>query len=183
MNKSSKSISANISTRFQLPLKTNTTFNRTQIFIPYLDNNNVAQIQVDTWTSLSNSVNYNFEKIRVGIGGGFDFTTNGNKDQSIKVSKSNTKTRIVISRSHPNEKVLDYINQYKQHELIRMGSSLKLCCIADGKADIYPRLGPSSEWDIGAAQGIVEQPGRSVLEYPSNNRLEIGSFRHCHQSC
>ena len=85
MNKSSKSISANISTRFQLPLKTNTTFNRTQIFIPYLDNNNVAQIQVDTWTSLSNSVNYNFEKIRVGIGGGFDFTTNGNKDQSINL--------------------------------------------------------------------------------------------------
>jgi len=80
-----KSISANISTRFQLPLKTNTTFNRTQIFIPYLDNNNIAQIQVDTWTSFSNSVNYNFEKIRVGIGGGFDFTTNGNKDQSINL--------------------------------------------------------------------------------------------------
>ena len=40
---------------------------------------------MDTWTSLSNSVNYNFEKIRVGIGGGFDFTTNGNKDQSINL--------------------------------------------------------------------------------------------------
>ena len=40
---------------------------------------------MDTWTSFSNSVNYNFEKIRVGIGGGFDFTTNGNKDQSINL--------------------------------------------------------------------------------------------------
>ena len=52
-----------------------------------------------------------------------------------------------------------------------MGSSLKLCCIADGKADIYPRLGPTSEWDIGAAQCIVEQAGGTVLEYESNNRL------------
>ena len=94
-----------------------------------------------------------------------------NKDKSIKVSKSNIKTRIVISRSHPNEKVLDYINKYKKHELIRMGSSLKLCCIADGQADIYPRLGPTSEWDIGAAQCIVEQAGGTVLEYDSNNRL------------
>ena len=96
---------------------------------------------------------------------------NNKKDIPIIVSKSNKKTRIVISRSHPNEKVTDYINQYKEYELIRMGSSLKLCCIADGRADIYPRLGPTSEWDIGAAQCIVEQAGGSVLEYPSNNRL------------
>ena len=93
------------------------------------------------------------------------------QDEAIKVLKSNKKTRIVISRSHPNEKVIDYINQYSKHELIRMGSSLKLCCIADGKADIYPRLGPTSEWDIGAAQCIVEQAGGTVLEYESNNRL------------
>ena len=94
-----------------------------------------------------------------------------NIDQPIKTLKSESSTRIVISRSHPNEKVTEYISQYNNHELIRMGSSLKLCCIADGKADIYPRLGPTSEWDIGAAQCIVEQAGGSVLEYPSNNRL------------
>ena len=94
-----------------------------------------------------------------------------NKNKSIKVSKLNKKIRIVISRSHPNQKVIDYISQYSTHELIRMGSSLKLCCIANGKADIYPRLGPTSEWDIGAAQCIVEQAGGSVLEYNSNNRL------------
>ena len=96
---------------------------------------------------------------------------NKNIDKPIKTLKSNKNTRIVISRSHPNEKVIDYISQYNEYELIRMGSSLKLCCIADGKADIYPRLGPTSEWDIGAAQCIVEQAGGSVLEYPSNNRL------------
>jgi len=96
---------------------------------------------------------------------------NHNKEQRIKVISNDTKKRIVISRSHPNEKVTQFINQYENHQLIRMGSSLKLCCIADGKADIYPRLGPTSEWDIGAAQCIVEEAGGSVLEYKSNRRL------------
>ena len=81
-----KSFSANIATRFQFPLKTNTTFNRTQIFIPYIDKNNIAQKQVDTWTSFSHSIGYNLKIIKVGVGGGFDFTTNGeNKDQSINL--------------------------------------------------------------------------------------------------
>ena len=87
-------------------------------------------------------------------------------------TKLNTsKKRIVISRSHPNEKVTEFINQYDSHELIRMGSSLKLCCIAEGKADIYPRLGPTSEWDIGAAQCVVEEAGGSVLQVDNNKRL------------
>ena len=86
-----------------------------------------------------------------------------------KLNTSNK--RIVISRSHPNEKVTEFINQYDSHELIRMGSSLKLCCIAEGKADIYPRLGPTSEWDIGAAQCVVEEAGGSVLQVNNNKRL------------
>jgi len=97
--------------------------------------------------------------------------SNKNEKQKICVSKSSHEKRIVISRSHPNEKVSEFINQYEKHKLIRMGSSLKLCCIAEGKADIYPRLGPTSEWDIGAAQCIVEEAGGTVLEHNSNRRL------------
>ena len=82
-----------------------------------------------------------------------------------------SKKRIVISRSHPNEKVTEFINNYDLPQLIRMGSSLKLCCIAEGKADIYPRLGPTSEWDIGAAQCVVEEAGGTVLEFDTNKRL------------
>ena len=96
---------------------------------------------------------------------------NKSNEKKIKVSQLKNTKRIVISRSHPNEKVTQFINQYDNHQLIRMGSSLKLCCIAEGKADIYPRLGPTSEWDIGAAQCIVEEAGGSVLEYKSNHRL------------
>jgi 3'(2'), 5'-bisphosphate nucleotidase len=45
-----------------------------------------------------------------------------------------------------------------------MGSSLKFCLVAEGAADIYPRLGPTSEWDTAAAQAVVEQAGGAVLQ-------------------
>jgi 3'(2'), 5'-bisphosphate nucleotidase len=45
-----------------------------------------------------------------------------------------------------------------------MGSSLKLCLVADGNADIYPRLGPTSEWDTAAAQAVVEAAGGQVTD-------------------
>jgi 3'(2'), 5'-bisphosphate nucleotidase len=48
--------------------------------------------------------------------------------------------------------------------MVPMGSSLKFCVIAEGSADVYPRLGPTSEWDTAAAQAVVEQAGGAVLE-------------------
>ena len=47
--------------------------------------------------------------------------------------------------------------------MVPMGSSLKFCVVAEGGADIYPRLGPTSEWDTAAAQAVVEQAGGSVV--------------------
>ena len=74
-----RSISATISNRFSFPLKTNSSFNMTQISIPYLNSQNVARKRIDRWTSLSNSLSYNLEKFSINIGGGFDFTSNGKK--------------------------------------------------------------------------------------------------------
>jgi 3'(2'), 5'-bisphosphate nucleotidase len=48
--------------------------------------------------------------------------------------------------------------------MVGMGSSLKLCLVAEGSADIYPRLGPTSEWDTAAAQCVVEQAGGKVTD-------------------
>ena len=96
---------------------------------------------------------------------------NKEKPQKLSTSKSKSKKRIVISRSHPNNLVQSFISQFKDYELIRMGSSLKLCIIAEGKADIYPRLGPTSEWDIAAAQCVVEEAGGKVLEYEKEKPL------------
>ena len=72
---------------------------------------------------------------------------------------SDGKIIIVGSRSHASEKLIDYLKSIGDHELVSMGSSLKSCLVAEGKADLYPRLGLTSEWDTAAAQCIVEEAG------------------------
>ncbi|WP_422823646.1 3'(2'),5'-bisphosphate nucleotidase CysQ [Vreelandella vilamensis] len=73
-----------------------------------------------------------------------------------------TPWRVVGSRSHPSPDLADWLNKLGEHEVLPMGSSLKLCVIAEGKADVYPRLGPTCLWDTGAAQAVVEQAGGRV---------------------
>lgn len=70
---------------------------------------------------------------------------------------------VVGSRSHISEDVQKYLNKLGKHEMTPMGSSLKFCIVAEGKADLYPRLGLTSEWDTAAAQCIVEQAGGRVV--------------------
>ena len=52
-----------------------------------------------------------------------------------------------------------------------MGSSLKLCLVAEGKADIYPRLGPTREWDTAAAHAVVHFAGKNVVNFSTKNEL------------
>ena len=66
------------------------------------------------------------------------------------------------SRSHANQKLTDYLAKIGEHKLISMGSALKACLVAEGAADIYPRFGPTSEWDTAAAQCIVEEAGGAL---------------------
>ena len=78
--------------------------------------------------------------------------------------------RIVASKSHLNNETKNYISQFKNYELIQAGSSIKFCMIAEGLADFYPRLAPTSEWDTAAAQAILEGAGGSVNDL-ENKRL------------
>jgi 3'(2'), 5'-bisphosphate nucleotidase len=71
--------------------------------------------------------------------------------------------RIVGSRSHSGESLTAFMARLGEHTLVSIGSSLKFCLVAEGKADIYPRLGPTSEWDTAAAQCIVEEAGGRVV--------------------
>ena len=85
--------------------------------------------------------------------------------QPIQVAAtSGTPVRVVGSRSHRGESLDAYLEALGDFEMLPMGSSLKFCVIAEGKADIYPRLGPTSEWDTAAAQAVVEQAGGAVVE-------------------
>ena len=72
--------------------------------------------------------------------------------------------RVVGSRSHRGSSLDGYLARLGAHEMVPMGSSLKLCLVAAGDADVYPRLGPTCEWDTAAAQGVVEAAGGQVVE-------------------
>jgi len=68
------------------------------------------------------------------------------------------------SRSHGNERLQAFIANLTNPEVLSVGSSLKFCLVAEGTADIYPRFGPTSEWDTAAAQAIVEEAGGMVID-------------------
>ncbi|RII83446.1 3'(2'),5'-bisphosphate nucleotidase CysQ [Neopusillimonas maritima] len=72
--------------------------------------------------------------------------------------------RVVASKSHLNEETQTFIQQLGDAELVQAGSSLKFCTIVRGQADLYPRLGPTCEWDTAAAHAVLEGAGGVVLD-------------------
>ena len=84
--------------------------------------------------------------------------------EQIQTSPVADPIRIVASRSHLNEETKKYISQFSRYELLQSGSSIKLCMVAEGKADLYPRFAPTSEWDTAAAQAVVEGAGGTVQD-------------------
>jgi len=80
-----------------------------------------------------------------------------------KVPTVNTGWKVVGSRSHQSEEFKTFMKKLPEAEIVAMGSSLKLCLIAEGKADLYPRLGLTSEWDTAAAHAVVLAAGGQVL--------------------
>jgi len=72
--------------------------------------------------------------------------------------------RVAGSRSHAGDSLKDFLTRLGEYEIVSMGSSLKLCLVAEGAADVYPRLGPTSEWDTAAAQAVVEAAGGLVTD-------------------
>jgi 3'(2'), 5'-bisphosphate nucleotidase len=71
---------------------------------------------------------------------------------------------VVGSRSHRGDSLNRFLDRLGDHEITSMGSSLKFCLVAEGRADVYPRLGPTSEWDTAAAQCVVEEAGGRVVD-------------------
>ncbi|EAL2580179.1 3'(2'),5'-bisphosphate nucleotidase CysQ [Campylobacter coli] len=82
--------------------------------------------------------------------------------------------KIVASKSHLNEQTKDFIDSIqatKQKEFVSMGSSLKLCLVASNEADIYPRLAPTMEWDVAAADAIVREVGKMTYDFYTKKPL------------
>jgi 3'(2'), 5'-bisphosphate nucleotidase len=74
------------------------------------------------------------------------------------------KVVIAGSRSHQSPQFKEFLSKLPDYEVISMGSALKSCLVAEGTADIYARLGPTSEWDTAAAQCIVEEAGGQITD-------------------
>jgi len=98
--------------------------------------------------------------------------------REISVTKNaSIPVRVVGSRSHASPALTDYLDGIGDHQLLSMGSSLKICLVAAGEADIYPRLGPTSEWDTAAAQAILESAGGRMIN-PSGRELRYNMKDH-----
>ena len=98
------------------------------------------------------------------------------KSQRLPLNNNNkTSLTVIGSRSHTSEEFSEFVKRleakYGNVEFISSGSSLKLCIVAEGKADVYPRFGPTMEWDTAAGQAIVEQADGSVMDIQTREPL------------
>ena len=93
--------------------------------------------------------------------------------KKININNNTTSNiKIIGSRSHSNKDFQIWVEKnFSQYELISIGSSLKLCFLAEGTADIYPRLGPTSEWDIAAGHIILEEAGGKLKSFDNTDIL------------
>jgi 3'(2'), 5'-bisphosphate nucleotidase len=86
----------------------------------------------------------------------------GAAQAGIRVAPPEAPLRVVGSRSHASPETSSYLARLEPHVMTGIGSSLKFCLIAEGKADLYPRFGPTSEWDTAAGQALLEAAGGHV---------------------
>ena len=95
-----------------------------------------------------------------------------NKEEKIFIANQIfDKIKIASSRSHPSKKMKQFLLQFKNYELLPMGSSLKICLVANGTVHLYPRLGPTMEWDTAAAHAILKYAGGEMINIENNYPL------------
>ncbi|MCG8306711.1 MAG: 3'(2'),5'-bisphosphate nucleotidase CysQ [Cytophagales bacterium] len=96
----------------------------------------------------------------------------GGDETVLKVNRKEKNRIAVGSRSHASEEEAQLLKSYGVTKTIAVGSSLKFCMVAEGKADIYYRHGPTMEWDTAAGQAVVEAAGGTVNDYKNNKRFQ-----------
>lgn len=99
-----------------------------------------------------------------------------NKAEKLPLEIDKSTYFIVASRSHLSEETSDYIKEVEEKidqkvDIVAMGSSLKICLVAEGRADAYPRFAPTMEWDTAAGQAIAEAAGASFIHYKTGKRM------------
>jgi|TARA_B110000438_G_scaffold41940_1_gene41716 3'(2'), 5'-bisphosphate nucleotidase len=90
---------------------------------------------------------------------------------NVTKDKNNDLLKIATSRSHPSNDLDSFLKRFSRYEIIKAGSSIKFCLVALGKADIYPRLSPTCEWDIAAGHAIAENAGATLINIDGSEVL------------
>ncbi len=107
-----------------------------------------------------------FKSEKINIDSSFDHILK--KAKKLPIIKENKVYTVVASKSHLSKETEDYIEELKEKyarvETISKGSSLKLCMVAEGIADCYPRFAPTMEWDTAAGQAICKFAGKTVID-------------------
>jgi len=96
--------------------------------------------------------------------GAWRYDADGNARRIATQRVGERAVRVLGSRSHPSPALAAFLQRIGPYELVAMGSSLKVCLVAEGNADIYPRFGPTSEWDTAAAQAVLECAGGCMID-------------------
>jgi 3'(2'), 5'-bisphosphate nucleotidase len=118
--------------------------------------------------------------------GSYSFTFNENEGKSIETYISNAEKlpeatppeiyTVVASRSHNTPETEEFIDerrkQYGEVNCVSSGSSIKLCLVAEGKANVYPRLAPTMEWDTAAGHAVAKFAGCKVYDYNTGSELQ-----------
>ena len=93
----------------------------------------------------------------------------------LPINQNRSNYIVVGSRSHMSKETQKYFDQknkeYDSVEVLAVGSSLKICMVAEGKADSYPRYAPTMEWDTAAGHAIANMAGFKIIEYNSSNEI------------
>ena len=93
----------------------------------------------------------------------------------VKPHKQGEVYKVVGSRSHAGDSLNEFLKELEKYELVSMGSSIKLCLVAEGKAHIYPRFGLTSEWDTAAAHAVVNSAGGEVVNNETKMPLKYNT--------
>lgn len=99
------------------------------------------------------------------------FVTENGTTKAIKVNEKTANRIAVRSKSHAAPEEEEVLNKYHVTDQISVGSSLKFCMVAEGKADIYYRHGPTMEWDTAAGQAVLEAAGGRIFHDNKEERL------------
>lgn len=132
------------------------------IFAPVSGELYFSTTQIGAYKTIAKSKNINIETL----------ISNGHK---LPFQRENSTFTIVASRSHMSQETELYVEEMRakhgEVNLISKGSSLKLCMVADGSADCYPRFAPTMEWDTAAGQAICEHSGFNVLDWNTKEKM------------